>query len=134
MNEFDEALRARLTGFAALTALLASAQAVYNAVTSASAALPYVVFSLNAGGPTNRTPRRAETLVYLVKGVAKADAARAADIDAQIDAALHNQTLTVVGWSNYWLTRESRVRFDEMDSGGKPIFHAGGLYRARLAV
>lgn len=134
MNEFEVALRARLVGDAALTALLASAQSVYNAVTSASAALPYVVFSLNAGGPVNRSPRRAETLVYLVKGVARADAARAADIDARIDAALHDQPLAVVGWSSYWLMRESRVKFDELDAGGKPIFHAGGLYRARLAA
>lgn len=134
MNEFEEALRARLVGFAALTALLSSAQSVYNAVTSASATLPYVVFGLNAGGPVNRSPRRAETLVYLVKGVARADAARAADIDAQIDAALHDQPLVVPGWSNYWLTRETRVRFDELEAGGRLIFHAGGLYRARLAA
>jgi len=132
VNEFEAALRARLIGFAPLTALLASAASVYNRV--ATGAAPYVVFSLSAGGPTNRSPRRAEALVYLVKAVARADAARADDIDAQIDAALHDQPLAVTGWSNYWLTRESRVKFEELDSGGKPIFHVGGLYRARLAV
>lgn len=134
MNEFDAALRARLLGFAALTALLATSQSVFNRVTSETAALPYVVFSLNAGGPVNRSPHRSETLVYLVKGLAKDDAARADDIDAQIDAALHDQPLAVVGWENYWLARESRIRFEEPAAGGKLIFHSGGLYRARLAV
>lgn len=134
MNVFEAALRARLVGFAPLTALLASAQSVFNSVTSETAALPYVVFSLNAGGPLNQSPRRSESLVYLVKGVTRTGIKNAGEIDDQIDAALHNQTLAVTGWSNYWLVRETRVRLDELDAGGKPIFHAGGLYRARLAA
>jgi hypothetical protein len=133
VNVFEAALRARLVAFAPLVALLASAQAVYQTVTE-SAPLPYVVFGLNAGGPLNRTPHRSESLLYLVKGVTRVGVKQAGQIDDQIDAALHDQPLTVPGWSNYWLVRETRVRLEELDAGGKPIFHAGGLYRARLAV
>lgn len=133
MNAFEAALYARLTGTAALTALLASATSVYNELAERDASLDYVVFSLNAGGPTNRSPRRAEMLVYLVKGLSTG-AKTAGAIDDQIDAALHDQLLTVTGYTNYWLMRESRVRYVETTDAGKLIYHAGGLYRARLGT
>lgn len=113
-------------------ALLASGTSVFNEIASRSAALDYVVFDLHAGGPVNRSPRRAESIVYLIKGISAVGSKRAGEIDAAIDAALHDVLLTVVGWTNYWLMRESRVRYPEITPAGKTVFHAGGLYRARL--
>lgn len=132
MNEFETALYSRLTGTAGLTALLASSTSVFNHIAKANAALDYVVFSLNAGGPANQTPRRAEELIYLVKGVSSVGSLKAGQIDDQIDTALHDQLLTVPGWTNYWLMRMSRVRYVEVTQAGKTVHHAGGLYRARL--
>lgn len=134
MNEFETALYARLTGAAALTALLATPTSVFNLIAPRDAALDYVIFGLNAGGPVTRSPRRAESLLYLAKGVSLRGLKRAGEIDAAIDAALHNAPLTVVGWANYWLMRESRVRFDEALPDGRVAWHSGGLYRARLGA
>lgn len=133
MNDFEKALYARLVGAAALVALLATPTSVFNQQAPRNASLDYVVFALNAGGPTNRTPRRAESLLYAVKGVSAVNFRKAGDIDDQIDAALHGQVLTVTGWTNYWLMREGRVRFPETLPDGQTAYHAGGLYRARLA-
>jgi hypothetical protein len=135
VNAFEAALYARLTGASALTALLASPTSVYNETApQENSPLDYVVFALSAGGPTNRSPRRAEVLVYLVQGLSVVGRKRAGEIDDAIDAVLHDAPLTVSGYTNYWLMRETRVRYLETTPAGRSVYHAGGLYRARLGT
>ena len=54
-------------------------------------------------------------------------------IDAALDALLHLGSLTVAGWSNFWMAREGDIAYQEVDPTGRPIFHAGGVYRIRLS-
>ena len=134
MNALEAALVARLAAASGLTSLLASATSIYNQQAPTAAALAYIVFAYQAGGPTNLSPIRAESLIYLVKGVTRTGAKAAGAIDDAIDAALHNAPLTVTGYTNYWLMREGRMRMVDPDTDGQPIYHAGGFYRVRLGA
>lgn len=142
MNAVETALYARLSGTAALTALLASATAIYNGVAPQNADFPYVVFSQQSAVDDNKSPHRARQLLYLVKAVVvdrqgstSYSMQDAGAVDDQIDAALHGEVLTVTGWTNYSLWRETDVRFTEVpdQAGGRRYFHAGGVYRLRIA-
>lgn len=135
MNAVEIALFSTLTGATALTSLLSGTAAVYNQQAPQQASPPYVVFGLNGGGDDNDNPHRAKSLVYSVKAVGTAGFANAGSIDAQIDAALHHATLSPSGWTNFWTARESDFRFVETptDAGGRRFYHAGGLYRVRIA-
>lgn len=135
MNAVEIAMYSTLSAATALTALLAGTTAVYNQQAPQGAALPYVVFGLNAGGDDNDNPHRAKALVYSVKAVGTAGFANAGSIDIQIDALLHHGTLSPSGWTNFWTARESDFRYVETptDGGGRRFYHAGGLYRVRIA-
>ena len=90
----------------------------------------YVVFQWQGGGDDNKTPSRARSVLYTVYGVGLTPEAAAA-IDGYIDAALHDQTLTITGWTNYWTARESDINFVETDSQGITRHRIGGIYRIR---
>ena len=134
MNAVETAIYARLAGRVELTLLLASASGIYNLVAPQRAAYPLVIFGLNAGGDENKSPHRSKSLRYLVKAVSQTSLKNAGSIDAELDTALHGVLLTVTGWTNTWLMRESGdVRYEEIGADGKRYFHAGGIYRVRLA-
>lgn len=132
MNAVEVALYTKLTGTAGITALLPSSTAVYNQEAPQGTVQPYVIFQQMSDTDLNRTQHRSKDLLYLAKGVSRTGFKQAGDIDAAIDAALHNTTLTVPGWTNYTTRRESSVRYLEPVAGGGSIYHAGGIYRLRI--
>ena len=130
-NSMGSALFSALAGGAALVTALGGT-AIYNTLAPQGASPPYVIFSHQAGGDDNTSPRRARSLVYLVKAVSSAGVLQAAEIDAEVDDLLHMGSLSVTGWGNYWTARETDVAYTE-DSGGVLIWHTGGQYRIRIA-
>lgn len=142
MNALEQAIYAAATGAAALTALLASATAVYFQLAPQNATGPYVVFDFVSEVEDNKSPRRAKQLLYRIEGVVPDKQASGAGytmkdaglIDAQIDVVFHQRTLAVTGWTNTWSVRETGVRLTETADGGKRFFRAGGVYRFRLAT
>lgn len=132
MNELETAIYEKLTGGTALTALLAGTASVYNEIAPRGAAAPYVIFGLQAGGDENMIPVRYKNYLYRIKAVSETSMKNAGQIDAQIDALMHDTTLTVSGWQNFWCMRESDFRYVETTSEGRNIWHAGGVYRIRL--
>jgi len=132
-NALNTAIYSTLSGGTALTALLAGTTAVYYMQAPDAATLDYVVWNWQAG-PTddNETAKRANTGLAFVRAYSGTSAARAGSIDAQIDALLHNKTLTVSGWTNFWTAREESMSLVEVDEAGKQIFMAGATYRVRL--
>lgn len=118
-----------LSGDSSLTTELGGTL-IYNQRAKQPAPDKYVIFQWQGGGDQNDTKQRTRNLVYSVFGVAKTKA-DAATIDGLIDAVLHNGSLTISGWSNYWLARESDINFVEDDASGVPRFTVGGLYRIR---
>lgn len=121
----------------AITALLASppsgmAASIYNTRAPQAASYPCVVFQFAGGGDENLTKVRMRNVVFLVKAISTASLYTAGLIDAQLDAALHMQTLTITGWTNFWTAREGDFQLVESpDTGGRTFFHQGGRYRIR---
>ena len=132
MNALETALYSKLSGGTALTALLAGTTSVYNAAVPMGASFGCVVFQLQGGGDYNETPRRRKELLYTVKAVSATSMQNAGLIDNQIDALLHEATLTVSGWTNYWTMREEDISYVETSPEGRNYWHSGGIYRIRL--
>ena len=126
----DAGMKSKLTGGTALITSLGGT-AIYNAHAPDMAALPYVVFSEQTGSPDNETPSDARTLIYWVRAYA-ANGSQADDIDALLSALLHNQVLTVSGYTNYGLQRETEIPTSEINSAGKRTYQAGAMYRVRI--
>lgn len=131
MKVVDAGLYSKLTGDTALVALLSAGTPVFNMQTPPNTSLPYVVFFSAGGGPDNITPSDLRSMVYGVKGVASTLTA-AANIDARIDTLLHNNSITVSGYTNIWLARETEVQLVEDAPDGNPIYHYGAYYRIRI--
>jgi hypothetical protein len=123
----ETALYSTLTGTAALITELGGTF-IYNQQAPQNPADKYVIFNQQGGGDINDTPIRERNVLYSVFGIALTQEAAFA-IDTKIDAALHLATLTITGWSNLWLARETDVNFTELDSGGVTRYRAGAIYR-----
>jgi hypothetical protein len=134
MNATETALYSTLTGGTALTALLAGTASIYNTIGPRGGTFDYVLFQLMGGGDQNESPRRRKELLYLVKGISATSMKNAGLIDAQIDALLHNVTLTVMGWTSISTRRESDVEYVETTPEGNNYFHNGGIYRLRVGI
>lgn len=132
MNELATALYSRLQGGSALTSLLGGTTEIYHLQANELATLPYVVFSLQGGGDENLDANRTKNLVMFVRGYSKVSAAQAGSVDAAADALLHLSPLTVTGWSNIWLSRETDLETVETDPSGQPVYMQGGFYRVHL--
>ena len=123
----------KLTAGTALTNLLAGTASVYNSLAPRGVSMPYVIFQYQGGGDENLCATRLRNIVYTVKAVSSTGALQAANIDAQVDALLHNATLTVTGFSNFWCAREGDIDYVETDPDAGNVWHAGRTYRIRLA-
>lgn len=130
MKALDTALITQLTTPAtALYALVA--EKVYVVKAPDSAAFPFVLLNVQAGGDTNDTPVDFVELVYQVKGLAT-EKADSTSIEDAIRARLHKQAFSVSGWTLVSAMRESEIQYFELVNN-VPCFHAGGLYRFRLS-
>lgn len=132
MSVIKKAIYTKLTGTTALTSLLASTTAIYDTQAPDSADYPYVVISLYAGGNENLTPSESINQVYYIRAYATGKMSDAEAIDDQIKAALHKQTLTVTGYTNFWTAREQDLQGIENPPSEQKVFMAGGLYRIRI--
>lgn len=137
-NAVETALYGKLAGVSGITSLLSANDAIFNQRAEeddpgSPVVLPYIIFQQMSEIDDNKSPHRAKQLLYLVKGVSGSGFLEAGAIDAAIDAALHGSSLTVSGWSSIVLWRESSVRFVEDIPAGGSVYHAGGVYRLRIA-
>ena len=129
MNSLDAALYTRLQTTSGLTSLLAGTISIYHLQAPEGATLPYVVFNIQGGGDTNQTRHRVKSLVLFVRAYSGSSAAQAGSIDAQVDTALHLVPLTVSGWTDLWLARETDLETVQIEPSGRQVWMAGGLYR-----
>jgi hypothetical protein len=133
MNSLDSALYSRLQG-TAITSLLSGTTAIYKLQAKEGAVLPYIVWNIQGGGDTNDTQNRLKNLIVFIRAYAQgaSGAALAGSIDAQIDLALHNVPLTVSGWTDILLQRETDAEAVENEPSGNRVFMSGGMYRIML--
>ena len=131
-NLIAAALYTKLSAGTALTALLAGSTSIYNVQAQGSAAFDYVIFSLQAGGPSNITPSDLREQVYFIRGYSDTTAAKAGSIDTQINNLLHHGTLAVSGYTTLSINREMDYQLVENLPNGKQVWTAGGSYRIYL--
>lgn len=132
MRPVDTALYSRLQNDlgTAGTLYALGCTGVYRQIAPQGSVEPYVVFQQQAGTDSyNFSARDARTLLYLVKAVdASTSGLRAAQMAERIDTLLTDKPLTLTGWTNIRLRRESDVEYIETDAG-KTYQHYGALYR-----
>lgn len=131
-NALNASLYTTLSGGTALAALLAGSASVYFEQAPDDAALPYVVFSYPASGDESLSSRRTKSALVFVRGYNQTGPALAGSIDAQIDALLHGQNITVAGWATFWSAREQDLQTVEVPESNVKTWMAGGYYRFRL--
>ena len=130
MNDFETAIFSRLANTAAITNLLAAGSlSIFHLQADEGAAYPYITFSHQGGGDTNETRHRVKNILRFIRAYSSESAAQAGSIDAQIDTALHLVPLTVSGWANLWLARETDLETFENEPSGRPIWMQGAFYR-----
>lgn len=128
------AIYTKLNGTTAVKNLLAAATAIYHASAPDNASFPYIIFNVQAGGPQNITASDLRDNVYNIRAVSSTSMKQAGDIDTAISAALHDGTLTVTGYTNFWLRRETDFAFSQILPNGTKAYISGGLYRIRLTA
>jgi len=133
VNVLEAAIKTKLTGTSSVTSLLATAASVFNVQIPDGYAFPVIVFNWQGGGDLNDTPTRAKEPLYQIKAISSVSMYQAGQIDDALDAVLHNVALTVSGWTNYWIARESDVRYGELTPAGHYFYHSGGIYRIGLS-
>lgn len=132
-NALNVAMLNKLAVGTSLTALLSSGStSLYYQLAPDEAGLDYVVWNWQGGGDDNTSPHRTKNLVLYARGYSSVGPKRAGEIDAQLDALLHKQSLSVTGWNNFWLMRERDVSQVEIDTANVKTWMAGGMYRTRI--
>lgn len=133
MNVIRQALYSKLSSDQAILTKLGSAK-IYHQVIPQGVSLPAIRFFYGGGGEENLTPTRSFNMVYAVVAVSSVSAKEAGEIADLVDAALHDQVLTVSGWSNqFWTARGGLVSFHELGAGGESYWHEGAYYRIRAS-
>ena len=141
MNALSVAIYNQLKAGAALTALIGGTAlpntpggvAIFQTQAPDNQSLPYVVFSYQGGGDLNINPWRIKDLLIFVRAYSGDSGAAAGAIDTQLDALLHNKTLTVAGWKNFKTRRETDIEPVVQLPSGENAYCAGGIYRIRLS-
>jgi hypothetical protein len=82
---------------------------------------------MTAGGDSNTSPRRDVDVIYRVEFVSTS-LATARSGAGYIDDALHDQALTITGWSNYRMMADRLFQQDEIING-KMWHRRGAFYR-----
>ena len=110
--DMDGPVFSKLAGNSALTTLLGGT-AIYSMVAPTGRALPYVIFYMAVGDIPNRAPRDEMDTLYRIESRANIRGSAAA-IHTAVYAAIHEQTLTVSGWTNYTTEADREQRFHEL--------------------
>lgn len=129
-NAVNASIYSTLGGGTALVTALGGT-AIYQGAAPDHAALPYVVYSHQAGGALNITPDDMRDQIVFVRAYA-ATAKQAGEIDALCSALLHHRVLSVTGWTNFWTARETDVEQVITLADGRREHSAGAFYRIRL--
>lgn len=124
------AIYSNLTGGTALITALGGT-AVYSDAAPDGVALPYVVYSYQAGGPENLTPSDLRSCLVYVRAYAASRQA-AESIASLIFDRLYHTNLSLTGYTNFFTTCESEVVLIEHNPAGIPTYTAGGMYRIRF--
>ena len=132
LNAMGSAIFGKLSAGTALTTLLPGSASIYRIQAPNEVAFPFVVFSVNSGGPRNETPSDRRDEVVWIRAYSKLGPAQAGSIDAAISGLLHNQPVTVTGYTTMHVQRELDAEFVDNLPNTEPVWMCGGMYRFML--
>lgn len=104
---------------------------VYAEQAPALTTAPYVIFFHVAGGDENMNPAGSFDVIYQVECWANV-LAQARQGQTYINAALHHQTLTISGATNFWTVQQDLIRSVE-NVDGKQFWRRGATFQFRGA-
>ena len=131
-NAMGSAIFGKLSAGTALTTLLPGSASIYRIQAPNEVAFPFVIFSVNSGGPRNETPSDRRDEVVWIRAYSKLGPAQAGSIDAAISGLLHNQPVTVTGYTTMHVQRELDAEFVDNLPNTEPVWMCGGMYRFML--
>lgn len=130
-NSLNAAVFSQLTGGTALINALGGT-AIYWLQAPDNAPLPYVIFSEASGLCENVNPSDLRDMVYFIRAWAQ-QPAQAGSLDKLIHDRMHNQTLNVAGYANFWTFRElDAPPLVVTQPNNENVYMAGAHYRIRL--
>ena len=132
LNAMGSAIFGKLSSGTALTTLLPGSASIYRIQAPNEVAFPFVVFSVNSGGPRNETPSDRRDEVVWIRAYSKLGPGQAGSIDAAISGLLHNQPVTVTGYTTMHVQRELDAEFVDNLPNTEPVWMCGGMYRFML--
>ena len=127
-TDLETAIYSKLTTTSG-TALYADR--VYPLQAPQDAPLPYVVVTYVGGGDTNESQSRIVDVMYQIVGWA-ADQPVARQIADYLEAALHDQALTISGW-NHIATTQVSLLADVETEAQQQFWMRGAEYRIRMS-
>jgi hypothetical protein len=130
VNALNTAVYSVLSANATLTTLLGGT-AIYYQQAPDNAALPYVVFSHQAGQPDNTHGHDMRNQLVFVRGYS-GTVTQAGSIDLICGTTLHRRSLSVTGYTNFWTAREQEFSMIDNEPNGEKTYMAGAYYRVRL--
>lgn len=130
LPSIDQAVYSKLSAAASLASLVSTRIAESQA--PSGWALPYIIFYQASQVLPNDTPRDDINTVYRVEAVAGTRAAAEA-LHQAIYAVMHNESLTITGWSNYWTRCIGVIKPPVENVEGKQYHRRVGEYRIRAA-
>ena len=131
INDTATALYSTLTSGTTVTALLAGTTSIYHMQAPDNAPLPYIVYSLQAGGPELINPSKLETNTWWVRVYSASSASNAAQIFEKADALLDRKNISITGATTIQCVRDENIALVEQTPTGKAIYDCGGMYRIR---
>lgn len=137
LNAMGSAIFGKLSAGTALTTLLPGSASIYRiqapmANGTIATSFPFVIFSVNSGGPRNETPSDRRDEVVWIRAYSKLGPGQAGSIDAAISGLLHNQPVTVTGYTTMHVQRELDAEFVDNLPNTEPVWMCGGMYRFML--
>ena len=129
-NVLNAGIQNKLAAGTALTGALGGTFVYYQQAPE-GAALPYVVWNYQGGGPLNLTPSDMREMLVTVQ-VFAATPAQAGTIDGHVSALLHHGTIAVTGYVTCAVWRESDLASVFNPPSGAPVYSAGAVYRVVL--
>lgn len=138
LPDLDSALYYKLSGSSAITGIVSTRIAALKASSAwGSSPYPFLVFQQITGNVRQATPRQSIDALYQIDsrdvyrdGVANSGRMGAWALHTAVYSTLHNQALTIAGWSNFWLECGEESRFVVSESG-KEIYRFAWEIRIR---
>lgn len=130
------ALYAKLSGATAITSYVGTSPArIWDSLAPSETERPYIVFYLASGQMPNVVPRDTINWVFRIEAVGDTRANAQAVADAVFDT-LHESSLTIPGWTNYWLVHERLTTmpdFENITERGEQRWRYIADYRVRAS-